>query len=140
MANSAKTPPPPTVWHSLSYRDALAAITFLTTAFGFVATAVHADPSDPSLVAHAQLDWPPGGGIMLGSGPRPAGWPDPTGHSSAYCVIDGSGAELDALFDRASAAGATVLRKPRDEDYGGRTFVVTDPEGNMWSFGTYRGE
>ncbi len=27
----------------------------------------------------------------------------------------------------------------RDEDYGGRDFVVLDPEGNLWSFGTYRG-
>jgi hypothetical protein len=29
--------PAPTVWHSLSYRDAPAAVDFLTEAFGFVA-------------------------------------------------------------------------------------------------------
>jgi uncharacterized glyoxalase superfamily protein PhnB len=28
----------------------------------------------------------------------------------------------------------------RDEDYGSTGFVVADPEGNLWSFGTYRGE
>ena len=28
----------------------------------------------------------------------------------------------------------------RDEDYGSRGFTVKDPEGNIWSFGTYRGE
>jgi uncharacterized glyoxalase superfamily protein PhnB len=140
MTTSEKAPPPPTVWHSLSYRDARAAITFLTEAFGFQATAVYADAGDSALVVHAQLDWPAGGGIMLGSAPPPDGWPDPAGHSCAYCVIDGTGAEVDALFARATTAGATVLREPRDESYGGRSFVVTDPEGNQWSFGTYRGE
>ena len=26
-----------------------------------------------------------------------------------------------------------------DTDYGSRDFAVLDPEGNRWSFGTYRG-
>jgi hypothetical protein len=29
---------------------------------------------------------------------------------------------------------------PHDTDYGSRDFAVRDPEGNRWSFGTYRGE
>jgi uncharacterized glyoxalase superfamily protein PhnB len=28
----------------------------------------------------------------------------------------------------------------KDEDYGSRGFTVSDPEGNLWSFGTYAGE
>ncbi|TWG84000.1 hypothetical protein L603_002200000110 [Cellulosimicrobium cellulans J34] len=28
----------------------------------------------------------------------------------------------------------------RDTDYGSRELVLRDPEGNLWSFGTYRGE
>jgi uncharacterized glyoxalase superfamily protein PhnB len=28
----------------------------------------------------------------------------------------------------------------RDEDYGSRGFTVRDPEGILWSFGTYPGE
>jgi uncharacterized glyoxalase superfamily protein PhnB len=47
--------------------------------------------------------------------------------------------EPDALYERAVAAGAEVLREPADTDYGSREFAVTDPEGNLWSFGTYRG-
>jgi uncharacterized glyoxalase superfamily protein PhnB len=27
---------------------------------------------------------------------------------------------------------------PTDEDYGGRDYVCRDPEGHVWSFGTYR--
>lgn len=128
--------PGPTVWHSLSYNDAAAAIEFLTTVFGFVATAVYVDESDATRVMHAQLDWPPGGGIMLGSAPRPDGWPDIRGKASAYCVTD----EVNACYERCIAAGASVLREIRDEDYGGRGFTVLDPEGNQWSFGSYRGE
>jgi uncharacterized glyoxalase superfamily protein PhnB len=31
------------------------------------------------------------------------------------------------------------VRGLRDEDYGSRGFSVLDPEGNIWSFGTYAG-
>ena len=46
----------------------------------------------------------------------------------------------DALFTRATTAGAEVVRGLADEDYGSRGFTVRDPEGNLWTFGTYRGE
>lgn len=58
------------------------------------------------------------------------------GNDSVYVVCD----EPDALFARATAAGAEVVRGLKDEDYGSRGFTVRDPEGNLWSFGTYRGE
>ena len=132
----ATTTPAPTVWHSLSYDDAAAAIEFLTTVFGFVAKGVYYEDDEQTKIVHAQLDWPPGGGIMLGSSPRPDGWPDIRGKASAYCVTD----DPDAIYERALAAGVTVLREIRDEDYGGRGFSVLDPEGNTWSFGSYRGE
>jgi uncharacterized glyoxalase superfamily protein PhnB len=137
--DTATGPPAPTVWHSLSYVDALAAIEFLTSAFGFVSKAVYTH-DDPTRVVHAELHWPPGGGIMLGSSGRPEGMVDPTGHASAYCVLDGDDSDVDVLFERATAAGAVVVREPRDEGYGGRGCSLRDPEGNQWSFGTYRGE
>jgi uncharacterized glyoxalase superfamily protein PhnB len=46
----------------------------------------------------------------------------------------------DRLFERAVAAGAEVTQPLHDTDYGSREFAVRDPEGNRWSFGTYRGE
>ena len=45
----------------------------------------------------------------------------------------------DELYARATAAGAEVLAPLYDTDYGSRDFAVRDPEGNRWSFGTYRG-
>jgi uncharacterized glyoxalase superfamily protein PhnB len=123
------------VWPALRYADAQAAIRFLVDAFGFKETAVYAN--DAGLVEHAELRWPGGGGIMLGSD-RPdsviAGLP--AGVGSVYIVID----EPDELFARATAAGASVVKGLTDEDYGSRGFTVRDPEGVYWSFGTYVGE
>ena len=123
------------VWPVLSYRDARAGIGFLTAAFGFEEQAVYAH-DDTSLIEHAELGWPLGGGVMLGSAGKddsPFGRRRP-GNDSVYLVCD----DPDDLFARATAAGAEVVRGPRDEDYGSRGFTVRDPEGNLWSFGTYR--
>jgi len=127
--------PAPTVWPSLRARDALTLIKFLVEAFGFEETAVYADGD---VVHHAQLSWPLGGGVMLGSATRPGEedlWELQPGSAGAYVVTD----EPDGLFHRAVAAGARVLRELNDTDYGSREFAVLDPEGNRWSFGTYRG-
>lgn len=87
-------------------------------------------------VVHAELRWPPGGGVMLGSTGAGEVLADlPPTAASVYAVTD----EPDALFARATAAGAEVVQGLRDEDYGSRGFTVRDPEGNYWSFGTYRG-
>jgi len=58
------------------------------------------------------------------------------GMAAAYVVTD----DPDGLFARAQEAGATIVTPLNDTDYGSRTFSVRDPEGNLWSFGTYRGE
>lgn len=134
MTNTAIT----SVWPVLTYRDARAAITFLSDAFGFVERAVHSRDDDPSIVEHAQMDWPLGGGIMFGSAGKDDGpfGSRTAGNDSVYVVCT----EPDALFERATAAGAEVVRGLADEDYGSRGFTVRDPEGNLWSFGTYAGE
>jgi uncharacterized glyoxalase superfamily protein PhnB len=132
---SDKTPPPQ-VWPTLRARDARGLIKFLTDAFGFEETVVY---GEGDLVHHAQLTWPAGGGIMLGSASEEGAgdsWPLRPGTFGAYVVTD----DPDGLFARATAAGARVLRELHDTDYGSRDFAVTDPEGNHWSFGTYRGE
>jgi uncharacterized glyoxalase superfamily protein PhnB len=127
--------PPPQVWPTFRARDARALIRFLVDAFGFEETVVY---GEGDIVHHAQLSWPPGGGVMLGSD-RPddkeACITQP-GSFSAYVVTD----DPDGLFARATAAGAKVIMELHETDYGSRDFAVRDPEGNRWSFGTYRGE
>jgi uncharacterized glyoxalase superfamily protein PhnB len=124
-----------TVWPTLIYGDAPAALRFLTQAFGFEETLVV--PGDgEDVVAHAEMRWPRGGGIMLGSVRTDALLGEQhAGVASVYVVTD----EPDALFARATAAGAEVVVGLEDTSYGSRGFTVRDPEGNLWSFGTYRG-
>ena len=128
--------PPPQVWPTLRARDARALIKFLVDAFGFEETVVY---GDGDRVDHAQLSWPLGGGIMLGSvreGDEVDDWPVPPGTFGAYVVTD----DPDGLYERAAKAGAEVIKDLHETDYGSRDFAVRDPEGNRWSFGTYRGE
>ena len=135
-APSSLPPLTRTVWPCVNYRDAHAALAFLADAFGFVQTlVVDGGPERP--VAHAEMRWPEGGGIMLGSAVSGGNAFEqrPTGALSVYVVTD----QPDALFARATAAGATVVRGLEDTDYGSRGFTVSDPEGNLWSFGTYLG-
>jgi uncharacterized glyoxalase superfamily protein PhnB len=132
---STQTAPPPQVWPALRARDAHGLIRFLVDAFGFEETVVY---GDAERVHHAELAWPLGGGIMLGSAPTDAAgdnWPVQPGTAGCYVVCD----DPDALHARAVAAGATVTMELHDTDYGSREFIVSDPEGNRWSFGTYRG-
>jgi uncharacterized glyoxalase superfamily protein PhnB len=132
MTTTADKTPAPTVWPTLQAHDAPALIDFLVTTVGFIKTAVYADGDQ---IAHAQLDWPEGGGIMLGSHKPQATWSRQPGTAGMYVVTD----NVDALYDRVKQAGATIISDITDQDYGNREFIMADPEGNLWSFGHYRG-
>ena len=122
----------------LRYHDAKAAIAFLEEGFGFEAKLVVED--DDGKVAHAQITH--GTSMLMLSDvqdegehaqhittPREAGKPT----AGVYIVID----DVDAHAERAKNAGADVFYPPQDQDYGGRAYTCLDPEGNMWSFGSY---
>lgn len=105
---------------------------------GWSVRRLHARRRAETGLSPQELARPAGGGIMLGSARESAGdqWPLRPGTFGAYVVCD----DPDALFARAVAAGATVGREPSGTDYGARECLLRDPEGNHWSFGTYRGE
>jgi uncharacterized glyoxalase superfamily protein PhnB len=132
MTDNTDKTPAPQVWPTLRARDARALIRFLVDVVGFEETAVY---GDGDAVHHAELSWPLGGGIMLGS-VRDDRWALEAGTFGAYVVAD----DIDGLYERVLAGGAEILDKPHDTDYGSRDFALRDPEGNRWSFGTYRGE
>jgi uncharacterized glyoxalase superfamily protein PhnB len=126
-----------TVIPALQYQDARAAIDFLCTAFGFEKKAVY--EGEGGTIAHAELTLG-NGMIMLGSvnqseygkllvRPRDAGGVT----MSTYAIVD----DVDAHCARAKAAGAVITREPVTQDYGGRDYTAKDPEGNVWTFGTY---
>jgi uncharacterized glyoxalase superfamily protein PhnB len=120
----------PSIYPVLRYTDPATAIHFLVDAFGFSEHAVHKGPDGE--IAHAELSLGDGM-VMLG----PSGGGEAvfdTGAQSIYVVA----AEIDALHDRAVAAGAEIVYPLTDQDYGSRDFSAKDPAGNVWSFGTYR--
>jgi uncharacterized glyoxalase superfamily protein PhnB len=121
------------IFSTYRYRDAMAAIDFLERAFGFERGDVHQSPD--GTVLHAELrfagEWIMLGSTSDGSDERLA---IETGPSSTYLVVD----DPDAAHQRAVGAGAEIIRGLTDTDYGSREFTARDPEGNVWSFGTYR--
>jgi uncharacterized glyoxalase superfamily protein PhnB len=120
------------------YRDAPAAIEWLCKVLGFTRHAVYEGAG--GVINHAELALG-GGMIMLGSMKddehgRRFKVPGELGGaetSSAYIVVP----DADAVFARAQAAGATIVRPLQNMDYGSREFAVSDPEGHTWSVGTY---
>ncbi|UQA96174.1 VOC family protein [Streptomyces halobius] len=123
----------PTIYPTLLYHDAPAAITLLTEAFGFTKEAVY--ESGDGTVLHAELAYG-NGRVMLGTkgrgGPFDEAMGD-AGPTGVYVVVE----DADAHFERAKAAGAEILMEPTDQDYGARDYMARDGEGNIWSFGTY---
>jgi uncharacterized glyoxalase superfamily protein PhnB len=116
----------------LRYADAHAAIDFLERAFGCERLGVH--EGDDGKIVHAELRL---GEDVLALSSTGAGDPvydQSAGRTAVYVEAD----DVDALHERARAAGAEVLMEPTDQDYGSRDFAVRDPEGNIWAFGTYR--
>jgi uncharacterized glyoxalase superfamily protein PhnB len=121
---------------AMRYQDPDAAVAFLVEAFGLTEHNVHRD--DEGHVGHAELRH--GDDVLMVSGPRDPGW---LGGGTAdalaspisiYLVVE----DPQAHFERAKAAGATIVRDLEHMDYGSHEYSARDPEGNLWSFGTYR--
>lgn len=118
-----------TVFPTLKYDDAHAAIEFLCDALGFERHAVH--ETDDGKVGHAELRH--GDGMVMVGTRGIEGDLYESGRTTIYVVVK----DPDALHDRAKAAGAEIVRPLAEQDYGSRDFAARDPEGNVWAFGTY---
>jgi uncharacterized glyoxalase superfamily protein PhnB len=121
------------IYVTLRYDDARAAIAFLTGTLGFVEQFVSA--ADDGTVGHAELSFRDGV-VMLGTRRGTSDMFD-TGRAVVYLALDSAEA-VDAHHDRAVAAGADVVHGLVDQPYGSREYAVRDHEGNIWSVGSYR--
>jgi uncharacterized glyoxalase superfamily protein PhnB len=128
---STITIPAPTITVALTCDDPHVLIRWLTDMFDFELAEIHETPDGG--VAHARLSWRTGN-IFLSSRHGVWGQSGP----SILCLAADDATEIDRLYARAKAAGSDIIEDLNDSDYGSHQFGVRDPEGNMWSVGTYR--
>lgn len=130
-------PTMPWITPYITVKDPKAAIEFYQRAFGFGSRNVMAMPDGS--VMHAEV-LHNSGVIMLGpeNPMRNAKAPSTLGGSpqSLYVYVS----DVDAMFARATAAGATSTGPPSNMPWGDRMCSVTDPEGHMWAFATFQRE
>jgi uncharacterized glyoxalase superfamily protein PhnB len=127
------------VWPILHYDDTNAALRFFVEVFGFEeAIAVTDEDGD---VVHAEMRWPGGGAFVFGA----------TKHTDSVHGGMGAGGtalyviteDVDAVHQRVRQAGGRVVNPPNQTRFGtgapAYAFTAADSEGNLWTFGTYRG-
>ncbi len=122
----------------VSYKDATAAVEWLCRAFGLREHAVYRH--EDGQVVHAELSF--GDGLIMvspearGDFAKYMGTTERAGGiatQTIYIIVD----DPDAHHDKAKAEGADIILELSDKEYGGRDYTCRDPEGNIWSFGTY---
>jgi PhnB protein len=114
--------------------DAGAAIAFYREVLG--ATERMRLPGPDGKIGHAELQL--GGSLLMLSDEAPEiGARGPKAVGGTPVTISVYVEDVDSVFDRAVAAGATALRPVRDEFYGDRTGQFEDPFGHRWSVATH---
>ena len=123
----------------LSYRNANEAIEWLCRAFGFQKHQVF--EGENNLIVHAELTLN-GNLIMVASAHTGTPWskriklPSEIGGfetQSPYVVVEA----VEAIYELAKSHGATFVSDLKEEPHGGKSFMCLDPEGHLWSFGSY---
>jgi uncharacterized glyoxalase superfamily protein PhnB len=115
---------PPNIYPFMRFADADAALEWRSKAFGFEEHHVYRDDDD-GVIVHAQVSL--GSGIVMFSQGDPA-------EQGVYVGVE----DADGHYQRAKAAGAEITREIEDTPYDSREYTAKDPDGHVWSFGTYR--
>jgi uncharacterized glyoxalase superfamily protein PhnB len=117
------------IFPALRYQDPAAAIEWMVDVLGMEKYAIFKDEGN---IVHAELKF---GDVFIGLGPaRGEGiFGGPVSNEGPYVAMDG----VDSLYEKVKAKGADVVMDVQDTDYGSRNFSLRDPEGRIWSFGTY---
>jgi len=124
----------PRIFPTMRCRDAEAMIGWLKDVIGFTERVIY---RKDGTVQHAELAY--GSSLlMLGQSSddeygKLVGDIGGRRTDSLYIAVD----DPDALHAKVKASGARIEMALHDTDYGSRDFACRDPEGNLWSFGTY---
>lgn len=125
----------PAVVPVLRFRDGATMVRWLCDAFGFEQVSV---TEHDGRIVHAELAL--GQAVVMGGDagdPAEGGYAalaHPAGTAMLYVALDG---DVWAHCERARAAGAQIALEPARTPYGAEEYTACDPEGNVWTFGTY---
>jgi uncharacterized glyoxalase superfamily protein PhnB len=108
------------------YKDLVAAIDWLTRAFGFVEHYRYGDPISGAQGRFASA-W-----VMVSAGGT--GYRNPLELGFGTQCLSVFLEDVEAHFARASGAGARILEEPRETVYGGFQYAAADLEGHRWLF------
>ena len=114
----------------LLYRDAGAAIEWLTRAFGLQEFGTSYRDAD-GRVTHAEMKLGKAL-LMLGSPGRDFKNPKLLGGATLNLYVDVD--NVDKHHAQAVKAGARIVEEPKDTFYGARRYGAEDPEGHQWYF------
>lgn len=124
----------PRLYPTMRCRDADAMMNWLKDVLGFTEYVVHRAEGK---VEHAELAF--GSSILMLGQSRDNEYGKLVGDIDArrtdaiYVAVD----DPDTLHAKVKASGVKIEMELHDTDYGSREFACRDPEGNLWSFGTY---
>ena len=116
-----------TITPNIIVDDAEAAIAFLKTALG--ASERYRLTTVNGKIAHCELSL---GDSIVNLGESMEGWPPHNLVAQIYVE------DSDALFERAVAAGASVIMPMTNMFFGSREGRVADPFGNIWTIATLK--
>jgi PhnB protein len=125
----------PAGYHSVTpyliVRGAAQALAFYAQAFG--AVEILRLPMG-GLIGHAEIRI---GDSVVMLADEMDGYPGPEAIGGSPVSLMIYTKDVDAMFDRALAAGAKPKRPVADQFYGDRTGVLVDPYGHVWSIATH---
>jgi uncharacterized glyoxalase superfamily protein PhnB len=130
--SSRRPPGAPQVLPYLYYPDARAALEFLVQAFGF--TELYALRDDDGKVWSAQVSTGDGV-VLLGPGMSEFGTRAVDAGSLATSRVFVYVDDVDAHYEHACAAGATIVMEPAEHGEN-RIYIATDCGGQQWIFAT----
>jgi PhnB protein len=113
----------------LLYEDVAGALEWLASAFGFEERLRFAD--DNGTVTHAEMTVDDAAFMLGHPGPE---YRSPKRLGGVTQLVHVYVDDVDAHFERASKAGATINAEPADQEYGDRRYDAEDLEGHRWSF------
>jgi PhnB protein len=122
----------PSIYPRLAYRDEVAALEFLTRAFGLVERRESRMEHPDGMLAWLALG---DGVVMIGrAGEERHGLHSPLEAGVSTAMVNAYVHDIDAHYRRAEAEGARIVTPLEDMFWGDRRYEALDLEGHRWHF------